>query len=209
MEINSINLYNKNGITAEKAEKESGKMTEDNTILIAQLNAAKDYKDEELIMKSALKANKIKQISSLVYQSDDYFYADLLQFNSKVQAHNLKKLTEAQIGIAPKFIDYIEKGSYGMLVTQIKDLKEQHKLMPLSEGYSLLSDEEKHSAYKDVQKLLKMGIINQEMLRGDRAFYVNSANNKIIVPSWEQIRPIDNGEAESILSTIHSTLFRN
>jgi hypothetical protein len=211
MDINSINSYNgiyvNNKKQDESENKKAEKMSKTNEILLASIQFAEDHNDVKAILKSAVKNNRIKQIGTLLYQADDYIYADLLKFYGEPQANNLKKVAEKDIKIAPKFVDLIEKGNYSVLVTKIDGLNGKD-LIPFSQGYNLLSEDAKKSAYADVQKLLGAGIINQDMLRGDNAWYVNPETKEIVVPFWDKIRPTDTNEAPQILDTLYKTIFK-
>ena len=211
MDINSINSYNgiyvNNKKPNESGNKKAEKMSETNEILLASLQVAENHDDVKAILKSAVKNNRIKQIGTLLYQADDYIYADLLKFYSDPQAQNLKKVAEKDIKIAPKFIDLVEKGNHSVLVTKIDGLNSKD-LIPFKEGYKLLSDDSKKSAYKDIQKLLSMGIINQDMLRGDNAFFINPETKEIVVPFWDKLRPVDQNEAPQILDSLYKTIFK-
>ena len=211
MDINSINSYNgiyvNNKKQGESENKKAEKMSKTNEILLASIQLAEDHNDVKAILKSAVKNNRIKQIGTLLYQADDYIYADLLKFYGEPQANNLKKVAEKDIKIAPKFVDLIEKGNYSVLVTKIDGLNGKD-LIPFSQGYNLLSEDAKKSAYADVQKLLGAGIINQDMLRGDNAWYINPETKEIVVPFWDKIRPTDANEAPQILDTLYKTIFK-
>ncbi len=211
MDINSINSYNgiyvNNKKQGESENKKAEKMSKTNEILLASIQLAEDHNDVKAILKSAVKNNRIKQIGTLLYQADDYIYADLLKFYGEPQANNLKKVAEKDIKIAPKFVDLIEKGNYSVLVTKIDGLNGKD-LIPFSQGYNLLSEDAKKSAYADVQKLLGAGIINQDMLRGDNAWYINPETKEIVVPFWDKIRPLDANEAPQILEALYKTIFK-
>ena len=211
MDINSINSYNgiyvNNKKSDESVNKKAEKMSKTNEILLASLQFAEDHNDVKAILKSAVKNNRIKQIGKLLYQADDYIYADLLKYYGAPQAQNLKKVAEKDIKLAPKFVDLIEKGNYSVLVTKIDGLNGKD-LIPLSQGYSMLSDDAKKSAYADVQKLLGTGIVNQDMLRGDNAWYINPETKEIVVPFWDKIRPLDSNEAPQILEALYKTIFK-
>ena len=209
MDINSVNNYNKinkdNGNLAH-GKKEEQKVSETNEILLASLKDAENHNDIESFLASAVNNHHIRQIGTLLYQSDDYIYADLLKFYAEPQAKSLKRLSEKKLGIVPKFVDLIEKGNYSVLVTQIEGLNGKD-LIPFSKGYNLLSEEAKKSAYQDVQKLLAIGLINQDMLRGTNAFYINPETKEVVVPFWDKLRPINGNEAPEILNTLYKTIF--
>ena len=45
------------------------------------------------------------------------------------------------------------------------------------------------AAFQDLQKLTKAGLVDDNVLRSNEMWYVNS-ENKIIIPVFEKLRPI-------------------
>ena len=94
-----------------------------------------------------------------------------------------------------------------ILVTKISGTNGKD-LIPLHQGYNLLDDEAKKSAYADVQKLIKMGVVNQDMLKGDSCWYITPDSKQLVIPDWHHLRPIDADEGKDILNSVHAVLFK-
>lgn len=177
-------------------------------ILCSDLDNACDYKDAKIKLAMASENNIIERINETTYKNGDYVIRTFLKVSGENQATMLNKLTSQDISIAPKLIYSKNYGDYTIIITKIDGLSEG-KLIPFNQGYNTIGDSAKTKAYKDTQKLLKLGYINQAMLNGNSAWYITPKSKKIVVLDWKNLRKVQDGEATSILNNIHQTIFRN
>ncbi len=132
----------------------------------------------------------------LGFKDDANYYKELLT-----------KLNKAKISIAPRFLKSITSKS-GSSVTFVQipgtsngELQDYRKL------YENVPIQNKKQAYLDVQKLLKLGIINNKILTRN-AFEVVPIENKIVISDWGAVSSVSsNVDKANILNIARETLF--
>ena len=191
----------------EKLSSNANTIPQNISSMIDFIQGSPSYENVERYIKNAIKAGELEEINPITYRSGDYIVRDILRHNGENYANTLKGLTEKNIRIAPQFVEVVHFDDETILFTKI-DGTGGKDLIPIAQGYSMLSDEAKQDAYKDVQRLLKAGLVNNNMLRGDYAWYITPESKKLIIPDWKPLRPIDASEANNILNTVYHTLFR-
>ena len=132
----------------------------------------------------------------LGFKDDANYYKELLT-----------KLNKAKISIAPRFLKSITSKS-GSSVTFVQipgtsngELQDYRKL------YENVPIQNKKQAYLDVQKLLKLGIINNKILTRN-AFEVVPIENKIVISDWGAVSSVSsNVDKANILNIARESLF--
>lgn len=212
MKYDSINLNSPyNLFTGDKPKKRTIQKSEDVSeknigILSEALDGATDFRDAKRIIGIAAGNDYIEKINETTYKTGKYVLKTFLRVSGEGQAKSLEKLTKQNISIAPKLVYTRNYGDYTIIITQIDGL-EEGGLVPFSQGYKLLSDGAKQDAYRDVQKVLKMGYVNQAMLYGDSNWYITPKSKKIMVVDWKPLRSVREGESIELLNDMYKTIF--
>ncbi|MBQ9245087.1 hypothetical protein IJ182_02335 [bacterium] len=204
-QINNIKFYNSFKSTI--SEKKDDTMQNEIQSLIQCTKDARDYEEASKILKNASIDEKINQVDPITYKSGDYVISEVLKKYADNYTGVLQKLTEKGISIAPKFVDSVDKGNFTILFTEIPGMNGQ-ELVPYYQGEKMLAPEAKQDAYKDVQRLLKVGIVNNKMLRSTSSWFVTPESKKIIIPDWSSLSIVGDEERAPILNKFHNMLFK-
>jgi hypothetical protein len=159
-------------------------------------------------MTNLTRNGEIEQISGNFYKYKDFHILELFKKDGNEYTKKLKTLDKLNLGISQKYIETIEKDSSVFIITQIPGT-EKRNLVPLWEkGLHNISKEEKIAAFQDLQKLTKAGFIDDKVAHSSSLWYVNE-NNKIIIPVFDNLRPITNGESQKdIVEKYYNILFK-
>src|SRR5574344_1088475 len=159
--------------------------------IINKISKCAREEDSDMLLDDISKNNKnFKQLSTNLYKYKDYYVEGLYKRDANKRCDILKKLQDANINIAPKLVNKAEKQSTMYLISNVPGT-ENGDLIPYQDGYKLLSDKAKKSAYKDVQKMLKLGINNNAMSRGTSSWFVTPQNSRVVIMDWDNIRPLN------------------
>ncbi len=204
LKLNKSYSYNKFKV---ETNYKDAKMQDDKKNVIDDLilftKESRDHDEVVKILNNAVIDEKIKKVDPIIYKTGDYLIYNLLKQD---YPQVLKKLTEKNISIAPVFVDSVDKDNYTIMFTKIPGMNGKD-LIPYKEGKDSLSLNAKLEAYKDIQKLLKAGLVNHEMLRTTLSWYITPETKKIIIPNWESLGIIKDEERTPILNKFHSMLF--
>ena len=173
------------------------------------LKSAQNYNEVEKTLFNLVDSGDLKAMDSYTtFNSGDYYIKCMSRLIGQKYSKMIEALGQNDIKIAPEYIVSSDMIDDSVLITRISGTNGED-LIPMRKGYNLLDDDTKRSAYADVQKLVKLGLINQDMLRGDSCWYIVPGSKKLVIPDWHHLRPIDNNEGKDILNFVYSTLFEN
>lgn len=132
----------------------------------------------------------------LGFKDDANYYKELLT-----------KLNKAKISIAPRFLkSTTSKSGSSVTFVQIPETSNR-ELQDYRKLYKDVPIQNKKQAYLDVQKLLKLGIINNKILTRN-AFEVVPIENKIVISDWGAVSSVSsNVDKANILNIARETLF--
>lgn len=207
---NKINTYSVQAHFGKNIQKnaEGTGMPDNIAKLIDSLKAANSYEDISKTLAKSVENGDIEQINPITYRSGDYIIQDILRYNGEAESKFLEALTKKGISIAPEYVDSINIEDYTILITKIEGMDGQD-LVPFSQGYGLLDNSAKSAAFQDCKKLVQANLINQAIFtRGNGALFVIPKTKKVIIPSWNMLRPIEPHEKQSILNSCHDILFK-
>ena len=145
----------------------------------------------------------------------EYIIKPSMDIDAEYDKSVLSGLKKKGISMAPEFLTCANnKEGFAVSVLKIDGTKNCN-LIDYHKGYSLLTDESKQEAYKDLKKLLKLGIVNKAIFNGN-ALKINPDTKKIICTNWQDLCPIeeyDKGMQESarmnVMTKIFEKLFNN
>ena len=177
--------------------------------LIRILHRADRYSDIEKVLRNAVIDGMIMQRSDLIsYICGDYIILDRLRYGTEQKIEILKALSKKMFRIFPQYVDSISIEDYCILITRIPGMNGK-ELIPIYKEYSLLSEEEKNCAYRDVQRLIENGLLSYQMIRGDYAWFLTPDTNRLVVPNWDLIQLSKNAEdCKKVLKNVHYVLFK-
>ena len=92
------------------------------------------------------------------------------------------------------------------IISQIKGTKTGN-LIPYATGKNFVSNEDKNSAFHDMQKLTKAGLTDDKISRSQEMWFVSPDNNKIVLPSFEALRNLTPGENNQIINKYYNIIF--
>ena len=167
--------------------------------IIKQINDADSEKDAIQIL---LSSNFIQDGALFKYSN----YTIQNAFSTYMPyAENMKKIGDIAEGIVPKQLDVIKKGYNIFIASKIPNTK-SGELLPFRQVKKSIPKENLLSAYEDLRKITKAGITDNDVLNG-KNWFVTADTHKIIIPTWERVRPIENNERQSIMDTYYNILF--
>lgn len=170
--------------------------------------SAQDYDSFYDIFDNLKEQNLGNYVNATTFKLNDvYIY---LGFNKDADYYKnlFTRLNDAQVSLAPKFIKTIEsEGGFSATFTQIEDtsndsLKDFYKL------YKCISQQDKQNAYSDIQKLLKLGLMNNKILTRN-AFEITPNTHRIVISDWDSVMHVSSNEDKlKFLNIARETLFR-
>ena len=169
--------------------------------------AREEDSDELLNYMSSINDELIKH-SGTSYKYKDYYIDAMFSYYANSRINTLQKLNDANIHMAPELVALTKKDGTEYLFTRISGT-ENGELIPFEKGYHLLSDEAKRDAYRDIQKILKLGIDNVAMNRSTSVWFITPENPRVVVQHWNNIRSLDNYDnQQELLNMYYRKLFR-
>ena len=174
------------------------------------VNRIKSYDIDTLtqILMTMIKIGEIEQIRGNLYKYKDFHILELLKRDGIDYSNKLKTLDKLNLNITQKHLETVTKDNRVYIITQISGT-ETSNLTPLWKyGNQNVSKEDKLAAFQDLQKLTKAGLVDDNVLRSNEMWYVNS-ENKIIIPVFENLRPITSQDNPTeIQEKYYNILFR-
>ena len=176
--------------------------------LIESLKESTNYEEMKALLEQAVSDKDITKINQTLYRSGDYYFLDSLRFRTDQESTVLKKLTEKNFSIAPKFVDVINKGDESILITKIEGTNGKD-LIPFANGYHLLDNTTRNEALNDIKRLTQAGLINQSIFtRGGGSLFITPETKKIVITDWNMVRPIDASETKPLLDEAYEIIYR-
>lgn len=195
-----------------KVDKVAKKHTIDNEVvkdLIAEIENAKDGKSAVEALLNAVEDGRLEECSGNCFKNGDYYILNLFKYDALPYTDNMKRISDLQLGIAPRQAAVIAKDDEYFIVNEIKGCK-SGALIPFQEAKNKLLKEDLLAAYKDLQKVTKAGIADEFNLRSTEQWFVTPDDNRIVMPSWNRLRPLGNSdERNQTLERYYEMLFKN
>lgn len=174
------------------------------------VNRIKSYDIDTLtqILMTMIKIGEIEQIRGNLYKYKDFHILELLKRDGIDYSNKLKTLDKLNLNITQKHLETVTKDNRVYIITQISGT-ENNNLTPLWKvNAQNISKENRLAAFQDLQKLTKAGLVDDNVLRSNEMWYVNS-ENKIIIPVFENLRPITSQDNPTeIQEKYYNILFR-
>lgn len=176
--------------------------------LIEKLHIAESYHEVQILLGDAvIDGDIIQKDDYITYICGDYMILDRLRFGSEHVIEELKVLSKKIFSIFPQYVDSICIDDYCILITRIPGMNGK-ELIPIYKGYSLLSEEEKSCAYRDVQRLVEAGLYSNAISRGDYNWFLTADTHHLFVPFWGLALLNNAEEGKKILRNVHYILFK-
>ena len=171
------------------------------------ISEAKDYDSFYDIFDNLEKQQVGKFVEATIFKIKDmYIY---LEFDKDADYYKnlFTKLNDANISLAPQYLKSINsKSGFSATITKIAGTDTEN-LRNFYKSYDTLTKQNKESAYTDIQKLLKLGLMNNKVLSRN-AFEV-TANGRIVIPNWDGVAHIStNQDKMNVLNVARETLFQ-
>lgn len=174
--------------------------------VINALSEANRSEDAIKYLLAACKVGEFEQIGGNLFTKDNYFIKNLFKRDGMLYDATLKKLGSLKLDITPKHIKTISKDSDAFIVGKY-NCTDGSKIGLLYEHIKEVPKEQKITAYKDIQKMVKKGFISDDILRNPEAWKVSLTDKKILLGSDITIRPIEKGENKTIIERVHNIIF--
>ena len=175
--------------------------------IIASLKNAKTAKEATRILFDEAQNGNFEVINGVLFKHEDYAIQNMLTMYGQKHADNLKKLSELQLSIVPEYIDSFTKEHEIFIITKVPGAK-TGKLSPFNKEYDKISTESLRQAFKDFQKLTKAGLVDAGIANSTRNWFVTPDDNKVMLPVWRNLQPIQDSERTATLEEYYQKLFR-
>ena len=73
----------------------------------------------------------------------------------------------------------------------------------------MLSDNAKKQAFQDIRRLLKSGLINEDLTNIKYLKITPDANHRIVSLDWENTQTLNEDERAPFLNEMHKLIFKN
>lgn len=212
MKTNKVNKFVVEQLKRNQAQREQvmGSSINYDNFMKGIVERIKNYDIDTLTnsLMTMIKTGEIEQVSGNFYKYKDFHILELLKRDGVDYSNKLKILDKLNLSFTQKHVETIEKDNSVYIITQIPGT-EKSNLTPLWKfGNQNISKEDKLTALHDLQKLTKAGFVDDNVLRSNELWYVNS-ENKIIIPVFERLRPItSNDNPKEIIEKYYNILFK-
>ncbi len=177
-----------------------------NKVVTKLQNAETTSKATSFLIDSAQRGD-FKIFEGVLFKHGDYSIQNLLKSYGLPYSDNMKRLSKLKLGIAPDYIKTVVKGNEVYVVSKISGTS-SGDLIPFNEAYPTIPRESLLSAYKDLQKVTKAGLVDDKILSSTKYWYVTPDDKRIIMPSWESTRQLHTNERKTILEQFYKMLFK-
>lgn len=208
MEISKINTYNHITEAESVAPKMAEKIDSNSTLgeFCSKLKQSQGSDKAIQMLKTAVVDGVLEQKNGVLFKHKDYTIQCMLKYYADSYLRNAKFIDSLNLSTAPEIIDVFEKDEVVFILSKLNGTTEGD-LIPYQQAKSKVSKEDKMAAFKDLQKLVKSGHIDNNIAEG-RLWFVTPDDNKIMFPSWEAVRPLDKNEGDKILNECYNRLFK-
>lgn len=179
-------------------------------VLLEKVKNAESYQQYWDILQKYAALPDVTAISNDTLKNKSFY----IKFAAGVDIDYLKTILQGlekkQICIAPKFVaSALSKEGFGIAVLKI-DGTNSGELIPLSQGYHLLEQKSKKSAYSDINKIIKLGIANAKILDKSGLKITPDKPHRLVCENWQNLYPINNyskSEINEIIKKLHNIIF--
>lgn len=158
------------------------------------------------VLEDAVKEGNLTVKNGVLYKHNDYTIQNMLKIYGEGYKNNLQKIDKLGLEITPEYIDTVEKQNELFIVTKLAGAANDD-LIPYRQVKDKVSDKDKLAAFKDLQKLTKAGFVDDAVLNGN-GWFVVPATNKIMLPVWQCLRPLQKHEAKAVLEQYYNIIFK-
>ncbi len=174
--------------------------------LLSDIENADSDREAVDILLNAAEEKKVEQLSGNYFKSGNYYILNLYKFDAVPYAAKMKKLSDMKLGIVPELVSVISKDNEYFIVSKI-DGCESGDLIPFNQIKDELPKDSMLAAYKDLQKITKAGLTDTSNTRSVANWYVAPDNNRIVLPAWNGLRPLDPVTEKNTLGKYYQLLF--
>jgi hypothetical protein len=215
MNVQKIIQFSTGSKPIKNAVKKAGEMMDNGTYdncmsgLINKVKAAPHSKEaENILIKTSQTSQDLKNIDQVRFAHRNYNVHTFFKSYGDTYSDNLKKLNDLKLSIVPQHIEKIDKDINTFVVTKLPQSKEGELISFSEGGRDKISKLSKIEAFEDFKTLTKAGLVDDQVLNSDMCWFASS-DNKVIIPSWMQLRLIRPEESEhQILQTYYNRLFK-
>ena len=177
------------------------------SVLIGKIKEAKSSLEvDNMLINLSCTDGKLKQVDYVNFKYSDYNILATRKMYGESLVKNLEKLNNLGLSIVPELVSVLEKGSGLYIITKNAGTKDGLLKRYNSLSSSNISRDAKLRAYKDMLKLTKAGLIDENVFRGK--FWYYTPENKILIPMWKDLRPITSAEMKKdILERYYRIIF--
>lgn len=147
----------------------------------------------------------LKEITPVLFKYQNFIIQIFHKLYGEPYLKKLRMLDKNDVNIAPKLINFVYKENSIYLISHISGSK-TGDLIPIENGYQMLSQTRKERAFKDLKKLINLGYFNQKAL-GKSEWYITPDNKALVIPDWTELKAIRKDEEEKTLKNLQSILF--
>lgn len=210
MKIDPKNLQIHNQIYSSKGNLGMSKLDDASASFIkvfaSDLLNSKNSEEALKLLDDHVASGQIEQKNGVLYKSGVYHIQNLFRFDGVPYKNTLSQLNKLNTSIVPELVKTVEKDDDIFIITCIKGTT-SGDLIPFSEMRGKIPKENLIEAYRELQKITKAGIVDNSVLRSASAWFVTPDDNKIVIPEWGQVRPLQPNEGKEVMEQYYSILF--
>lgn len=213
LSLKNLQFYNYFGINSNlsKAKDVNIESTKQIDAFIIELinklkEASSAYEADKILKEISEQGTELIKIDNVNFKYNDYNILTTLKDFGKTLVDNLIKLNNMQLSIVPELVSVLEKDGGLYVITKNIGTKEGMLKRYISLHSDNITKETKMQAYRDLQKLTKAGLIDDNVYNGKYWYY--TPENKILIPIWKNLRPIRPNESQKdIMQRYYSIIF--
>lgn len=179
-------------------------------VLLEKVKNAESYRQYWDILQKYAASPDVTVISSDTIKNKSFYIKSAAEADIDYLKTILQGLEKKQIYIAPKFVgSALSKEGFGIAVLKI-DGTDSGELIPMAQGYHLLEQKSKKSAYSDINKIIQLGIANAKILDKSGLKITPDRPHQLVCEDWQNLYPIKNcskQEINEIINKLHNIIF--
>ncbi len=174
--------------------------------LIGKMENAANHNEVLDILYKNVEKGELELKNGVLFKHGEYIIQNMFKDFGNLYEYNLKKVNNLGLDIAPEHIKTIIKDNDMFLITKIKGTK-NGDLIPYCKVKEKVSRKNKLAAFSDMQKLTKAGLADDKILHSSDIWFATPDDNRIVIPSFERLRPLSVGENQKALECYHNIIF--
>lgn len=169
-------------------------------------NSATSSEVDKMLLDISKNSEELEMLDYTMFKHKDYNIISCLGHFGEPFVKNLKTLEKLDLNCVPELVTTINKDNSLYIITKHKGTLNGNLKPYFVDGTERVPTDAKLKTYKDLQKLTKADLVDEQNLRAKNWFY--TPENKIFLPNWNNLRQLRSDESpKDIIEQYYNIIF--